>query len=326
MATLKDVAALAGVTTTTVSRMLNKRCNISEKTRIKIENAMLELEYQPNELARSLSKKRSNFIGLIVPTARQYFFSSLIESVEANVHLNGCKLLLCISDMDVQKEREYYHMLMSNKVRGIILCNLTQSVEEYASPDAPVMILERIPSKQLPCALADNYRGGYLAAEHLIGKGCRRLLYFGGDLALNTDPAKRYNGFCDACKQLGVPGPKFVKASLAEFSAMSYDDSVNRMFQEHHDLDGILASNDIIAAAIIRYCFQHGIQVPDRLRVVGYDDTPFASNCVIPLTTVHQPIEEMCRYAVNSIIRRSEGEVIPASAVFPVHLVERAST
>ena len=91
-------------------------------------------------------------------------------------------------------------------------------------------------------------------------------------------------------------------------------------------MDGILASNDVIAAGVIRYCLEHGIRVPEQIKVVGYDDTTFASNCVVPLTTIHQPIDELCRFAVESIIHRSAGETVPTSVTFPVHLVERSST
>ena len=98
MATLKDVASLAGVTVTTVSRMMNGRCNVSPATRAKIEDAMKELDYHPNEFARGLAKKTSNIIGLIVPSAKNYFFASVIEYVEAYASENGCKLLLCVSN------------------------------------------------------------------------------------------------------------------------------------------------------------------------------------------------------------------------------------
>lgn len=326
MATLKDVAQLAGVTVTTVSRMLNGRYNVSAKTRARIEDAMKTLGYRPNEVARSLAKKTSNLIGLIVPSAQNFFFSCVIERVEAHAAAHGCKLLLCVSDLDSRKEKEYFNMLLANKVMGIISAGHTQNVEDYTHLDAPILIIERSPAPNIPCALTDNYQGGYLAAEHLIAKGCRNLLYLSGHLILSADPSKRYLGFSAACEKHGVHPPKLFDAPWDEFISMNYDRSVEQLFREYPETDGILTSNDIMAAAILRYCAGHGIDVPRQLKVVGYDDTPFATHNPIPLTTIHQPIDELCQFAVSSLIRIANGEVVPISATFPVYLVERETT
>ena len=328
MVTLKDVARLAGVTPTTISRMLNNKCNVSAKTRRKIEDAMQTLAYRPNELARSLSKQTSGFIGLIVPSVTQFFFSSVIERVEASAAANGCKLLLCVSNQDAKKEKEYFNMLMGNRVMGIILCNLTQAVEDLGGIDAPLMVLERTPSKSIPYALSDNYNGGRLAAEHLIDKGCKRLLYFAGntDVTFSPDPMRRYDGFCDVCHERGVADPILWTSDWEEFIAMRYDASIQHMFEACPQTDGILASNDSIAAQLIRSCMRRGVRVPEDMKVVGYDDTVFAASCIVPLTTIHQPIDELCRFAVESIIHRAHGEVVPESTVFPVQLVVREST
>ena len=160
MATLKDVAQRAGVTVTTVSRMLNDRPRVSEKTRLRIQNAMEELDYHPNELARSLAKKNSHFIGLIVPSADNFFFSCVIASVERYASASGYKLLLCVSNHEIQKEKEFFSMLLGNKVAGIILASHTQNLEEFADVDAPVITIDRTVSPRIPSACADNYYGG----------------------------------------------------------------------------------------------------------------------------------------------------------------------
>ncbi len=326
MATLKDVAQLAGVTVTTVSRMMNGRHNVSQKTRKKIEDAIHTLGYHPNEFARSLAKKTSNFIGLIVPSAKNYFFSSVIESVEAHATANGCKLLLCVSNLDAQKEKEYFNMLLGNKVMGIILASHTQNIEDFIHMDAPLIVIERSAAPHIPCALTDNYNGGLLAARHLIEKGCRKLLFFSGHVTRDADANKRYLGFHDTCLKYGLSEPYQVDAPWEEFITMNYDKSVERIFLEYPHVDGILASNDIMAADIVRHAQRHGIHIPRELKVVGYDDSHFAANCTTPLTTVHQPIDELCRFAVDSIIRSANGEIVPTSTTFPVRLVERETT
>lgn len=326
MATLKDVAKLAGVTVTTVSRMLNGRCNISPATRERIEKAMQDLGYHPNEIARSLVKKSTNIIGLIVPSASNYFFASVIEHVEAYAAANGYKVMLCVSNLDAAKEKEYFSMLLSNKVTGVILASHTQNIDDFIHMNAPMIVIEHSPAPSVPCALTDNYRGGYLAGRHLIEKGCKKLLYFSGHATIDADPSKRFVGFRDACKDLGAAPPSQFDAPWNQFIAMDYGPSVEQIFKRHPDVDGILASNDIMAACIVRHALRRGIRVPQDLKVIGYDDTSFAKNCIMPLTTIHQPIEELCEFAVRNLIRAAAGEIIPISSTFPVRLVERETT
>ena len=217
-------------------------------------------------------------------------------------------------------------MLLANKVAGIILASHTQNLEEFADVDAPVITIDRTVSPRIPSACADNYYGGYIAAEHLIARGCRRLLYVSGSAHLDMDANKRYLGFQDACRRLSVDKPSAVDAAERQFVRMDYQETVAEIFRNHPDVDGILCSNDVIAAEIIQYCRRHEIDIPGRLKLIGYDDTRFASLCSPQLTTIHQPVEDICRYAVESILHASSGWVVPTCAVFPVTLVTRETT
>lgn len=326
MATLKDVAQLAGVTVTTVSRMMNDRCRVSEKTRRLVEDAMAALDYHPNELARSLAKRSSGFIGLIVPSARNFFFSGVIECIEHYASASGLKLLLCVSNLDAKKEKEYFSMLLCNKVIGIILASHTQDLPAFEELGAPLITIDRTLSPRVPSACSDNYNGGVLAGEHLIAKGCRRLMYVSDSASLDMDANKRFQGFQDACARHGVPEPLVVRASKDQFISMRYEQTVARIFQEQPPPDGVFTTNDVIATKIVRYCLKNGVAIPEKLKLVGYDDTEIASLCTPALTTIHQPIDEISRYAVETILKASEGRVVPVSAVFPVALVERETT
>ena len=326
MATLKDVARLSGVTVTTISRMLNNRANVSEKTKAKILAAMEELDYHPNELAQSLIKQKSSFIGLIVPSAKHFFFGAVIGWVERFVCANGYKLLLCVSDLDAQKEIEYFHMLKSNKVAGVILASHTQNLLDHVNvANLPVVTIDRTLAPSIPNACADNYSGGWQAAEHLLGKGCQHLAYISGSAEMEMDANKRFVGFCDACHQRGAALPVMVDASERDFISMRYQPVIHHLFQTHPQVDGVFCSNDIIAAQVLQYCSQQGIEVPHRLKVVGYDDTDLACLTTPPLTTIHQPVEDLCRWAVERIVAGAEA-ASPDSVVLPVTLVEREST
>ena len=326
MPTLRDVAERAGVTVTTVSRMLNGRVNISEKTRGKIEQAMRELGYHPNEMARALAKKSSNLIGLLVPSARQFFFADLIQEVESAVAQRQCQLLLCVSDQSFDKERAYYQMLLGERVRGIIVASYSQHFDQIAHSGAPVVYIERRSEDGTPSLLMDSRQGGRLAGEHLAAKGCGKLLYLSGNAAKNSVSRERYEGFCAAAGAAGLAKPALVEAQWQEFVTLDYTQTIRKVFEDYPGTDGILTSNDLMAATILRYCLQNRIDVPGRLKIVGYDDTAFVSLCPIPLTTIHQPVAEIARYAVECLVRRAAGDTIPVNTVFPVQLIERETT
>ncbi|HPF86838.1 MAG TPA: LacI family DNA-binding transcriptional regulator [Candidatus Limiplasma sp.] len=325
MATLKEVAQRAGVTVTTVSRMLNKPDIVSPATSKRIRQAMNDLDYQPNEIARSLSKKTSNFIGLIVPSARNAFFAKVIESMECHITANGYKLLLCVSNHERKKEIEYFSMLRANKVAGVILASHTQDIAESISLDAPILSIDRVISPRISAVCSDNLSGGRMAAELLIQKGCKRIAYFNGGTTLRGMSASlRQQGFEQALREHGMQ-PIIQEHREDRFISMQYQDLIRAFFGAHGDIDGAVCSNDILAAEIIHFAIRHGINVPTKLKVIGYDDIDLAALYTPSITTVHQPVNDICRFAVESIVHYGE-RAIPSTTVFPVRLIEREST
>lgn len=165
MATLKDIAQRAGVTATTVSRVINNRGYISEGTRKKVYAAMEEMHYQPNELARAFSKQYTNTIGLIVPHISHPFFIKVISNLESSAAEKGFKLLLCNSKEQPEKEQDYLDMCISNRVAGIVLCSKYVQTREFRKMNIPVVNLERGGDDDTISVQCDNYQGGKLAAE-----------------------------------------------------------------------------------------------------------------------------------------------------------------
>lgn len=327
MATLKDVATLAGVTVTTVSRMLNNKANVSEKTKKKIYDAMESLDYMPNELARSLITKKSNVIGLIVPSAMNFFFAILIQYIEEYISAHNYKLLLCVSDLDVDKERDYFSMLKANRVSGVILTSRTKDIGKFLNFQAPITTIERTLSDDIPSISSDNYTGGSLAANHLIECGCKNLIYIGSSPELiDMEANKRFKGFSDTLRQAGIKESIVVHAAERDFINLSYANVIEKLFKKYPKTDGIFASNDVIAAQVLQYCYKNSINVPAQMKIVGYDDAGLAALTSPTLTTIRQPIKEMCKAAVESIIRQVEGEMAPKKVVFPVKLIVRESS
>ncbi len=325
MATLKEVADKAGVTVTTVSRMLNKPDMVHPSTIRRIQQAMRDLDYQPNEIARSLSKKMSNFIGLIVPSARNAFFAKVIESMERHITANGYKLLLCVSNHERRKEIEYFSMLRANKVAGVIIASHTQDITQSVSIDAPIISIDRIISPHISAVCSDNFSGGRMAAELLISKGCKRIAYFNGGITLKGMSASlRQQGFEQALRQQGIE-PIIQSHREDRFISMKYQDIIAAFLETHADIDGAFCSNDILAAELIRYATKNGIDVPGQLRVIGYDDIDLAELYSPSITTIRQSVEDISHFVVESIVH-FEDRPMPSQTIFPVQLIEREST
>ena len=326
MSTLKDVAERAGVTVTTVSRMLNNRTQVSKKTRDKINQAFKELDYQPNELARSLSKKTSSFIGLIVSSAQNYFYCKVIDYVERYAAQYGYKLLLCVSNHEPEKEREYFNMLKAHKVAGVILGSHTQNLDlnEHQNFESPIITFDRMISTSIPAVGSDNYHGGALAAKHLLAKGCKRPAFFTVSPVEGFMANMRYNGFSEIWQQNCIT-PIYYEAPQERMISMRYEDAIEDFFKKNPDVDGVFASNDIAAVEVLRYCLRHDISVPEQIKVIGYDDIELAGFYTPSLTTIRQPLEDICRFSVESIVHYKE-KTIPINTIFPVKLVEREST
>lgn len=324
MPTIHDVAKHAGVTPTTVSRVLNNRGYISDKTRKKVYSSMEELNYQPNEIARSLKNKQSNIIGLIVPDVSHPFFSAFAGYIEYFAYENGMKVLLCNSHLDPVKEKEYIDMMRGNRVDGIIMSSHTLETEQYQNVQSPIVTFDR-QIGDIPFISSDNYMGGKLASELLVQKGCRKIAHICGNLQLNLLANERSRAFVDVMNVHNVEH-LVMETDMNVFNEQQYHQLIRKLLQEHPDLDGIFATSDIIAAYVIKECTQLGLNVPEQIKVVGYDDINIASWITPTLTTIRQPIEEMSKLAIHLLHQQIHKEQYKISNQLDVQLIERAST
>lgn len=325
MANIKDVAERSGVTVTTVSRVLNNRGYISEATRQKVYKAMEELNYQPNEIARALLKRKSNLIGLIIPNVSHPFFAELTNYIEYYAHKNGYKILLCNAYQDSKKEKDYIDMLKRNQVDGIIMGSHTLETFEYLNLSLPIVAVDRFLSEDIPYISSDNYNGGALATKLLIEKGCKKIAHISGPLSLNTPANERYKAFEDVAKENNIPYV-VTETTLNSFHKEEYERIIYKLFKEHGDIDGIFASSDLIAASIIKVSNSLEKSIPENLKIIGYDDISIASLIVPPITTIRQPIEEIAQLAVETIINQLNGKKVELETILPIELIERKTT
>jgi len=322
--TQKDVAEKAGVTVTTVSRVINDRGYISEKTRNKVYQVMDELNYRPNAVARSLSKKKSNILGVILPVVNHPFFSSLLSYLEEYAYQNDYKVMLCNSQMDAKKEKEYINMLRAQQVDGIFLASHTLDIAAEIKVDLPILSFDR-KIEGLPYICSDNDQGGKLAAEHLLEQGAKKLAYIGGSLKLNLLSNQRYYAFKERAAEAGLIVENF-QCQLDSFDRDQYQQLAANVFKKDKTIDGIFTSSDLIAAAVIKAAQENMIKVPENLKVVGYDDIELAQLYSPEITTIRQSADNIAQKSVQLLLKLIAGENIDRKTILNVELIKREST
>lgn len=195
MATIKDVAKQAGVGIATVSRMINGTGYVSENSRKRIEEAIRELNFIPNERARNFSKKKSGIVGVIIPDFQTPFYASFIRQVEIELYKYGYKTMVCNTVKISDREKEYIDMLDRNIVDGIITGALSVEDTVYQQIDKPIVSMDHDLGPRIPLIHSDHKKGGRLLAEYLVERGCKRVIQIGGLFRVNTPSNDRYTEF-----------------------------------------------------------------------------------------------------------------------------------
>ncbi len=325
MATIKDVAEITRLSVTTVSRVLNNRGYISKETRDKVYAAMKQINYQPNEVARSLSKQVTKTIGVIVPHINHPYWAEVISNLESQVYLHKYKIIFLNYKEKHEMLKEYMDLCASNRVAGIILCSGTVSAEDVQLLGIPVVMMERYVENGTAVVECDNYSGGGLAAKHLIEKGCKNVMCIGGIMDNEMPADVRTIGFVDICKKYNITYTE-ATTSMKQYNGMEYHEGIERLLLENPQIDGIFVSSDVIAAQVVQVCAKMNKKIPQEIKLVGFDDVSISRLTTPRITTIHQPIKEMAETAIDVLIRATKGQVVPNRTILPVTLVEREST
>ena len=312
---LEDVAAAAGVSKTTVSRVLNHRGYLSEKTIAKVQKAMQELDYRPNIIARQLYKQRTDLVGMIFPTVDNPFFSQLEAEMERQLYRNGYKVLIGNSQNDPAKEENYLQQLLTHQVDGLIVGTQNRGLIGYQHANLPVVAIDQVVGKNIPVVYSDNYQGGLLATQRLLDDGCRHIIHTNGPLGLDTPTQKRREAYEHLMTKNNLPAITY----HLDFNISTIDKErvFRRIFEEHPEVDGIFAANDTDASTIINLASEYGKRIPEDLKIVGYDGSNVTRLLLPGLTTIQQPIDEMADLAVQLLQARINGQNVK-SVVLPV--------
>ena len=302
--TLADVARVAGVSLTTVSRVLNNRGYLSRTTKDKVAAAIAELGYRPNQVARALHGKATHTIGLIVPTVALPFFGEVAVGVENSLAAHGYRILVCNSMGRADREREYLDLLVGHRVDGIISGAHNENLPEYGSVRMPLVAIDRELAPTVPNVRCRNEEGGAIATRHLLRRGSRRPV-------LLTSRAGAHNhreaGYRSVLAEAGIePCVLTVDFHTPDDERQALVES--RLDSVEGDLDGVFATDDLTAAGVLEWAYQRGINVPEELKVVGFDGTTAVRRALPGLTTVAQPIAAIAQSAVELLLGQIEAQ------------------
>jgi LacI family transcriptional regulator len=330
MTTMRAVAALAGVSIATVSHVINDTRTVSAPLTARVLDAMERLDYHPDVVARSLRRRETLTIGLLLPTVEIPFYGRVAESVEAAANEAGYSVILCNSGWSTKRERHHLQNLIARRVDGL-LCSSLAMTADHLLPllrrGTPIVVVERtMPGLELDAVEIDNFQGAYDATAHLIALGHRRLACITGlpDSDLNT---ARLRGFAQALEAADLHvDPAWIRAG--DYGAAEGVRHASTLLAHPGPPSAVFAFNDLMAIGVMQVAHQRGLRIPDDLAVIGFDGLPLTAFTSPPLSTIEQPVTEMGSAAVAMLLERIGGHVGTAARVktFSARLVARAST
>jgi LacI family transcriptional regulator len=327
---LKDIANLAGVSKSTVSRVVNNQPNVNVHTRQKVLDVIRQNNFRLNSAARALVTQQTRILSVIIPqtlasTFTDPYFPSVIQSVSKVVNEHEYAMMLWIGNDTEEEERFGERILMNGMFDGALIASAVDNdplVERLSKADFPYVLIGPPHFENANYLDVDNCTGSYRGVVHLISLRRTRIGTITGPL--NMGAAKdRFSGYRNALADAGFP---YDSALVFEgnFDESSGYLGAQALLQQH--VDAIFAASDMMALGALRALSENGVRVPEDVSVVGFDDMPFASHTKPALTTVHQPIAELGADAARTLIRLVEGQLVePYQVIFPAYLVVRES-
>lgn len=304
MASMKDVAEAAGVSTATVSRVLSNGLYVRPEVRQRVLAEVERLGYRPNLIARSLRAQQSNTIGMIISDIRNPFFTAISRTVEDVAYEQGFRVVLCNTDEDAEKEAIYLRLMQDENVAGVIFSPTRQTLANFTTTNLsfPLVIIDRsLPGGDVDVVQIDNVDAGYRLTAHLIENGYRRLAILCGETS--TTGIERRAGFEKALREHGLASSpeqmKFVPPKTeAGYAATS------KLLVSAHPPEALVTTNSLLAEGALQAIREHNITIPDEIALVTFDDTKWASLVQPPLTLIAQPTYEIGQTAIDLLLQR----------------------
>lgn len=303
---IKDIAKLSGVSVATVSRVINDNGRFSEETRQKVLAVIKETNYQMNFSAKSLRMNKSFSVGILVPDISNYFFSSVVQQMEAILFEQGYSTIICNTGRNLDKELAYLNMLESKMVDGLIVIS---GADEFgfnysnAENGIPYVCIDRQPKdkKDTIFISSNHYQGAFEATEALIHAGAKSPVIFMHSRQ-SSSAKERLKGFQDALKKNNIQMDPELSIFTMDLQKPDYQKNIATFVQKAKKMDGIFAINDHIAIELLNFLPTIGKKIPDDIKLIGFDDTPQCNYTVPKLSSVKQNIPEIAQITVDNLI------------------------
>ncbi|MGL5819877.1 MAG: LacI family DNA-binding transcriptional regulator [Phycicoccus sp.] len=331
-ASVKDVAAAAGVSLGTVSNVLNRPDQVSEATRLRVQQAMDTLGFVRNESARQLRAGRSRVLAYVVLDIANPFFSDVALGAEEVAEESGLALFLSTSHQDVAREHSSLGLLAQQRVHGVLITPVDPDdpmLDVLPERGIPVVLVDRTREQGTHCSVSvDDELGGRLAVEHLLELGHTSVAFVGGPERLGQVRERRA-GARTAIRAAGLPDDALVEVATGALTVDEGRTAADRLISlpPARRPTAAVCANDLVALGVLQRCVARGVDVPAELSIVGYDDIEFAAAAAVPLTSIRQPRRDLGRTAVRLLAdETSNPEHRHEQVVFTPQLVARAST
>lgn len=327
MATIKDVAALAGVSFTTVSHVLNNTRPVSGEARARVEQAILKLNYVLSAVARSLKGQSTTSIGLVVPNSTNPYFAEVARGIEEYCAQRGYCVFFCNSEDDPAKQRAYLRVLQEKRVDGLIVASAGDDAvlaATLADSPAPLVLVDRqVEGLAADLVQIDHERGAYLATRYLLELGHARIACISGPVERPIS-GMRVHGYMRALAERGIKPGAIVQA---EYSCVGGYDAARELFDGERP-SAIFAANDLLAIGALRAAAERGLRVPEACSIIGFDDIEWSRYTYPSLSTVGHSIGELGQTAARMLIERIAGLATsaPRRHVLTPQLIAREST
>lgn len=308
--TIKDIAAKLNLHYTTVSRALRDHPDVNEQTRRAVKELAKKMNYQPNYLARSLKRQKSNIIGVIVPEIKHHFFSTVISGIEDVASKAGYVILVAQSNEQMEREILNLNSFISSHVSGILVSisqttKNSQHFKRFMKQGGKIVFFDRVCEDiNVSKVVVDDYDSAFRATEFLINKGYKKIGHLAGSKSLNISQ-NRYKGYVDAIKKNG----RRLNLDLVYWGGLQEENGkqgMARLLKLDERPDAIFAVNDPVAIGAYDVLKQRGLKIPDDMGIIGFSDNPISFFISPPLTTIHQPAFEMGKRAAELLLEQIE--------------------
>jgi LacI family transcriptional regulator len=336
-ATIKEVASVAGVSTQTVSRVINERPDVSPETRRRVQEVIKQLSYQPSALARSLIRQRSHTLGVVTAGLKHIGPSRTLSGITSVAEEAGYAILLTeLPSYDTEDIRPIFQAFLSRHVDGIIWSvpevgeNRTWVDNPPADIEVPLVYITMEPREKLSVVSVDNYLGGRMAMSHLLEQGYRKIGHISGPLDW-WEARQRMAAWKDSLRDAGL-GASDNHCVEGTWSSASGALAIEKLFNQYPDMDAIFVANDQMALSVMQFFAEKNVRIPEDIGIVGFDNIPESAYFSPALTTVQQDQHEVAKIAVAEVIKIIESgwqgldTVDPKSIILPPTLIVRQSS